>query len=152
MLLNIMAPPGQPVRATRCVPRLPPDTHTFLDPEALTRAHVVVTSYAIVASEYAAFQPEAKDESKPKKSNAKKDESPPDSDSDSEADHFGRTLASKKKPTGSKGKKKEALFKVRWWRIVLDEAHNIKNRGTKAAQACSALDGKYRWCLTGTPL
>ncbi|KAN0139248.1 SNF2 family N-terminal domain containing protein [Lactarius tabidus] len=121
------------------------------NPEALTRAHVVVTSYAIVASEYAASQPEAKDESKAKKNN-KKDESRPDSDSDSEADHFGRTLASKKKSTAPKGKKRDALFKVRWWRIVLDEAHNIKNRSTKAAQACSALDGKYRWCLTGTPL
>jgi SNF2 family DNA or RNA helicase len=135
----------------RCVLRFPTATYTFPDPEALTRAHVVVTSYAIVASEYAASQPEAKDESKAKKNN-KKDESRPDSDSDSEADHFGRTLASKKKSTAPKGKKRDALFKVRWWRIVLDEAHNIKNRSTKAAQACSALDGKYRWCLTGTPL
>jgi SNF2 family DNA or RNA helicase len=143
---------GQLVRATRCVHRFPAAAYTFPDPEALTRAHVVVTSYAIVASEYAASQPEAKDESKAKKSNTKKDESHPDSDSDSEADHFGRTLASKKKSTAPKGKKKDALFKVRWWRIVLDEAHNIKNRSTKAAQACSALDGKYRWCLTGTPL
>ena len=147
-----MVLPGQPVRAMRCVLRLPPVAYTFPDPEALSRAHVVVTSYAIVASEYATFQPAAKDESKPKKSNTKKDESRPDSDSSSEAEHFGRTLASKKKSTAPKGKKKDALFKVRWWRIVLDEAHNIKNRSTKAAQACSALDGKYRWCLTGTPL
>ncbi|KAI0267408.1 SNF2 family N-terminal domain-containing protein [Gloeopeniophorella convolvens] len=117
------------------------------NPEALKRAHVVVTSYAIVASEYAAFEPSAKDESKPKKGSNRKVES--DSES-SEADHFGRTLANKK--TASKSKKKDALFRVKWWRIVLDEAHNIKNRNTKAAQACCALDGKYRWCLTGTPL
>ena len=147
-----MVLPGQPVRAMRCVLRLHPATYTFPDPEALTRAHVVVTSYAIVASEYAAFQPEAKDESKAKKGNTKKNESRVDSDSSSEAEHFGRTLASKKKAAAPKGKKKDALFKVRWWRIVLDEAHNIKNRSTKAAQACSALDGKNRWCLTGTPL
>jgi SNF2 family DNA or RNA helicase len=120
---------------------------TLPDPETLRRAHVVITSYAIVASEHATFQPEAKDKSKSKKGSKSKIES--GSDSDSEADHFGRTLEKKKLAAG---KKKDALFRVKWWRIVLDEAHNIKNRNTKAAQACCALDGKYRWCLTGTPL
>jgi SNF2 family DNA or RNA helicase len=119
------------------------------DPEALRRAHVVITSYAIVSSEHGTFEPKAKDESKHKKGSTSKAES--GSDSDSEADHFGRTLENKKKLATS-GKKKDALFRVKWWRIVLDEAHNIKNRNTKAAQACSALQGKYRWCLTGTPL
>jgi len=33
-----------------------------------------------------------------------------------------------------------------------DEAHNIKNRNTKASIACCELQGKYRWCLTGTPM
>jgi SNF2 family DNA or RNA helicase len=121
-------------------------TDSSLDPETLKRAHVVVTSYAITASEYAAFQP--KDESKPKKGSDSKRVS--GSGSDSEADHFGRTLESKKK--AATGRKRDALFRIKWWRIVLDEAHNIKNRNTKSAQACCTLEGKYRWCLTGTPL
>jgi len=33
-----------------------------------------------------------------------------------------------------------------------DEAHNIKNRNTKSALACCDLEGKFRWCLTGTPM
>ncbi|ORX53054.1 hypothetical protein DM01DRAFT_255647 [Hesseltinella vesiculosa] len=37
-------------------------------------------------------------------------------------------------------------------RIVLDEAHSIKNRQTKAARACFHLEADYRWCLTATPL
>jgi SNF2 family DNA or RNA helicase len=39
---------------------------------------------------------------------------------------------------------------VRWYRIVLDEAHFIRNRGTKASKAVEMLDSVYRWCLTGT--
>jgi SNF2 family DNA or RNA helicase len=122
------------------------------DPEALKRAHVVVTSYAIVASEHGVFDPKAKDESKSKNKKGSSSKAESSSDSDSEADHFGRSLGSKKRSATASGKKKDALFRVKWWRIVLDEAHNIKNRNTKAAQACCALEGKHRWCLTGTPL
>ncbi|KAI0795563.1 SNF2 family N-terminal domain-containing protein [Abortiporus biennis] len=114
------------------------------DPSVLARAHVVVTSYSIVSSEYAAFSPEAKNESKSKKSNKK---SSPDFSDDDSDDSIGKTIRAKKT-----GKKKDALFHNKWWRIVLDEAHNIKNRTTKAAVACCALDGKFRWCLTGTPM
>lgn len=36
--------------------------------------------------------------------------------------------------------------------VVLDEAHNIKERSTNAAKAAFALNAKYKWCLSGTPL
>lgn len=43
-------------------------------------------------------------------------------------------------------------FGIHWYRVVLDEAHTIKNRNAKATQACYALRAEYRWCLTGTPM
>ncbi|SRR5712692_1685453 len=144
-----MAPPGRPVRIIHCL--LNPGAYSSPDPEVLKRAHVVITSYAIVSSEHGVFNPAVKDESKKKNKKGSSSKAESSSDSDSEADHFGRTLGNKKKSATS-GKRKDALFRVKWWRIVLDEAHNIKNRNTKAAQGCCALEGKYRWCLTGTPL
>jgi hypothetical protein len=44
------------------------------------------------------------------------------------------------------------LHQVDWYRIVLDEAHLIKNYNSKTSIACQNLKSIYRWCLTGTPL
>ncbi|CAK5280366.1 unnamed protein product [Mycena citricolor] len=120
--------------------------------QSLARAHIVVTTYDTVRSEHAAFASTAKDETKATVTKTKKAAS--DDDSDSDAEHFGRTVAKKGKASaGSKPKAKvHPLFEIKWWRIVLDEAHNIKNRNTKNSIACCALQGKFRWCLTGTPM
>lgn len=44
------------------------------------------------------------------------------------------------------------LFEVNFHRIILDEAQLIRNPFTRASKAVAELQGKYRWCLTGTPL
>jgi DNA repair protein RAD5 len=44
------------------------------------------------------------------------------------------------------------LFSIEYWRIILDEAHMIKNRQSKTAKACYELAAKHRWTLTGTPI
>ncbi|HEX2768258.1 MAG TPA: DEAD/DEAH box helicase, partial [Geobacteraceae bacterium] len=46
----------------------------------------------------------------------------------------------------------EALKKVEWRGVVLDEAQNIKNPFTKQAQAARALPASLRIALTGTPV
>ncbi|KAJ1964430.1 hypothetical protein IWQ62_002934 [Dispira parvispora] len=44
------------------------------------------------------------------------------------------------------------LLEVTWQRVVLDEAHFIKNRQSSLSKACSELSATYRWCVTGTPV
>ncbi|TXH91229.1 MAG: helicase SNF2 [Rhodoferax sp.] len=39
-----------------------------------------------------------------------------------------------------------------WHLLVLDEAQNIKNASTHAAQVVSSLDARHRLCLSGTPM
>lgn len=44
------------------------------------------------------------------------------------------------------------LFDACYQRIVLDEAHKIKNRSSDIFEACMKLRGNHRWALTGTPI
>ncbi|KAI8822237.1 SNF2 family N-terminal domain-containing protein [Fimicolochytrium jonesii] len=44
------------------------------------------------------------------------------------------------------------LYKNKWFRVVLDEAQTIKNKKTKSAIGCCALEADRRFCLSGTPL
>ncbi|MEV4312426.1 DEAD/DEAH box helicase [Actinocrispum sp. NPDC049592] len=46
----------------------------------------------------------------------------------------------------------EALAKLGWHRVVLDEAQNIKNSGSKQARAVRSLPAAHRVALTGTPV
>ena len=44
------------------------------------------------------------------------------------------------------------LFSVTWRRVVLDEAHIIRNHKSKASIAAHNLKAASRWALTGTPI
>ncbi|USW53490.1 Putative helicase, Zinc finger, RING-type, Zinc finger, RING/FYVE/PHD-type, HIRAN [Septoria linicola] len=44
------------------------------------------------------------------------------------------------------------LFGVEYWRVILDEAHMVKNRQAKTAKACYEIAATHRWVLTGTPI
>ncbi|KAG6356883.1 hypothetical protein INS49_014758 [Diaporthe citri] len=44
------------------------------------------------------------------------------------------------------------LGSTEWLRVILDEAHVIRNRSTKRFRAIHALQARFRWCLTGTPI
>ncbi|KAJ3969416.1 SNF2 family N-terminal domain-containing protein [Lentinula raphanica] len=49
-------------------------------------------------------------------------------------------------------KEKSPIHQIEWNRVVLDEAHNIKDRASNTAKAAFELQAASRWCLSGTPL
>ncbi|WPG97319.1 Hypothetical protein R9X50_00009300 [Acrodontium crateriforme] len=49
-------------------------------------------------------------------------------------------------------KEDSPIHAIHFHRLILDEAHSIKTRTTGVAKACFALKGKYKWCLSGTPV
>lgn len=48
--------------------------------------------------------------------------------------------------------KSSGVHSVAWWRVVLDEAHTIKNWKAKVSKAACNLTAHSRWGLTGTPV
>jgi DNA repair protein RAD5 len=47
-------------------------------------------------------------------------------------------------------RKNPALLNFQWLRVILDEAHCIKNQATLASKVCCRLDASHRWCVSGT--
>jgi len=56
-------------------------------------------------------------------------------------------LQRQKKSAGARGYN---LLQQDWLRVILDEAHCIKNQHTLASKACCAIEADYRWVVTGT--
>lgn len=56
------------------------------------------------------------------------------------------TLASEESLPGS------PMKKIVWWRVILDEAHVIKNVNAQQSRAVTNLNAKRRWVVTGTPI
>ncbi|KAH0542757.1 hypothetical protein FGG08_002896 [Glutinoglossum americanum] len=47
---------------------------------------------------------------------------------------------------------KGLLHSMEFYRVILDEAHAIKNHMSRTSIACRALIGKRRWAISGTPI
>lgn len=51
-----------------------------------------------------------------------------------------------------KGADSNPILDATFGRVILDEAHAIKNSKRKLARAAASLQAPIRWCLTGTPV
>lgn len=45
-----------------------------------------------------------------------------------------------------------AVHDLEWGRVIFDEAHHLRNRGTRVHKGAIALRAKRRWLVTGTPI
>jgi DNA repair protein RAD5 len=45
-----------------------------------------------------------------------------------------------------------SLLSLFYRRVILDEAHFVKNPNTGASRACCLINAERRWCVTGTPI
>ncbi|KAJ3989558.1 SNF2 family N-terminal domain-containing protein [Lentinula detonsa] len=128
------------------------------DPTFLADFDAVITTYATLASEYSKqsrsiASAEAEDE---------EDESDVDGIGGVDVDANGNEILRLPKPKKGTKRKKPTIFhpneatsalqSIHWFRVVLDEAHCIKETGTVASRASCDLVADRRLCLTGTPV
>jgi len=57
-----------------------------------------------------------------------------------------------KKKTKTSKDKTDTLFDIEWRRLILDEAHQIKNPKSQQSVACCEIHAKSKWAMTGTPI
>ncbi|KAI9206746.1 SNF2 family N-terminal domain-containing protein [Polychytrium aggregatum] len=65
---------------------------------------------------------------------------------------FSKPARDKKKGYQTSGNEVSPLLSIHWYRVVLDEAHMIKDVNTGQSKAACELQSTRRWCLTGTPI
>uniref|UniRef100_A0AC34FTK3 Transcription termination factor 2 n=1 Tax=Panagrolaimus sp. ES5 TaxID=591445 RepID=A0AC34FTK3_9BILA len=106
------------------------------DPRMLARNDIVITTYNTISSELGEEKSKSDDE---------------DSDNFIDDKWYSKKKAVNKKII-VKYNKKSVLAQIGWERIILDEAHNIKNRKSLMSKGCCQLHAFRRWALTGTPI
>lgn len=124
-------------------------------PGDLTRYNVVLTTYSIVTNEVPKQRIADDDEGEQKNLDKYGLSSEFSSNKKRKQPSSGQNKVKKR---GKKSKDSHLdvdsgpLARVRWFRVILDEAQTIKNHRTQVARACCGLRAKRRWCLSGTPM
>ncbi|KAK8449718.1 hypothetical protein SEVIR_7G260400v4 [Setaria viridis] len=116
------------------------------DPNELAKYDVVVTTYMTVANEV------PKENSDDEKYDIEMSGIYPEFCAGSKRKRLPKKQSKakkKNKPSNSDG---GPLARVKWFRVVLDEAQTIKNYRTQVSRACCGLMAERRWCLSGTPI
>eukprot|EP00943_MAST-04B_sp_MAST-4B-sp1_P005376 g5376.t1 len=102
------------------------------NPDVLKNYDIILTSYGTVNHEFRSLTENGS--------------------SSSNNNNNGGMNGNKKRKHGASSSSSQGLFALNYHRVVLDEAHMIRNRNTKCHKAVLNLKSTNRWCLTGTPL
>ncbi|KAF9527621.1 SNF2 family N-terminal domain-containing protein [Crepidotus variabilis] len=102
---------------------------------------VVLTTFNTLSREW----PDYENEMKRKKQAKKRGDAFIASDDDDDMKDAGYRQQKRKEKAG-------LLFQVEFYRTILDEGQNIRNRRTRVSRAVVDIQATYRWCLTGTPI
>eukprot|EP00039_Didymoeca_costata_P003209 m.66023 g.66023 ORF g.66023 m.66023 type:complete len:1105 (-) comp11779_c0_seq2:55-3369(-) len=65
---------------------------------------------------------------------------------------FGSLAAQYKLTEEGKKYQNSNIYSMHFFRVVLDEAHMIKNRLSLTSRACCGVSAERRWAMTGTPI
>jgi SNF2 family DNA or RNA helicase len=65
---------------------------------------------------------------------------------------YNMLLDMKRNKKNPKEIKENLLKKIVWNRIIFDEAHHLRNKGTERFQGCKSVKGHIRWLISGTPI
>ncbi|GFR42969.1 hypothetical protein Agub_g3967, partial [Astrephomene gubernaculifera] len=107
----------------------------------LASADVVLTSYEALRRDVAR-QPDVV------RQEQEGDVRPDEGEEGEEQQQEGRSLR--------RGKRYEVvptpLTRLRWWRVVLDEAQMVESGAARAAEMALKLHTVHRWCVSGTPI
>ncbi|CAN6481877.1 unnamed protein product [Victoria cruziana] len=125
------------------------------DPFELAKYDVILTTYSIVSMEVPK-QPLSDEDDLDQTSQEKYGLSTDFTGNKKrkKAEHKNKKMEKSKKCLDGSliGQEISPLARVRWFRVVLDEAQTIKNYRTQVSRACCGLRAKRRWCLSGTPI
>ena len=53
---------------------------------------------------------------------------------------------------GNKNENESPLHRIKWGRVVFDEAHHLRNRNTRLFKGAKDINSEIRWIVTGTPI
>ena len=119
------------------------------DVEFLAQQDVILTTYATLSLEYSKKnnkkdgKEEKKDEKEERKEDLMKDE-------DNKEEKVDTSTESEKEEEANECE--TSLLSLPFFRVVLDEAHTIKDKQTRAAKSACSVKAARRWAVTGTPL